>query len=504
VSITTGVFCALTHKSDLTRVLDINYSDNSFAVCTQAWDGTDSQLWSFEDLGDGYYKIVQSLDNHPVLDGDASGKIYTNQWSDSSDSQGWSVLDAGNGYISIQQKGTKLVLDGNDNGKVYSNPPNPGDYQRWSFTPEGVIPDYNALGNLYPGGWNAMDTGAAYGDLTCADFTSADSNYRTKKPSWRANNDGTETANGSGTAVMEMDHVKTASTDDHATLTVDFLPSGKVEAASITWESGSLPTIPPWAEKVAAAAVGGTVALISDLLSDGVALPADKEIYKEASDDVKMICDAWNHFANLVNNYDDGGRLNFIAVVTHNFNKLSSSMKVTPPPATPSNTISFSLAKFSAGMGFPWTDSGDNAMLYDESYEGNSSKYRTWKQDSSVFRCQAGLYVTTKVDHIRKDDYDDHIIIMLAFSSNGTLIAAQAAVQFNEFDPKREKPAPYVTKVYVGNDANGKSPADQVVDEMNSKREPKYKESNSGRQNIPNVASINMVQMIKAVVWSAT
>ncbi len=504
MSVATGISCALTHKSDLTRVLGINYSDDSYAVCTQAWDGTGSQLWSFEDLGDGYYKIVEEL-NRRVLDGNAGGEIYMNDSYDN-DYQKWSVLDAGDGYITLKQKATGRVLDGDANGKVYSNPPNGREYQAWSFAPEGVIPDYNALGNLYPNGWNAADTGRAYGDNTCADFTSADSNYRTKQPSWKANNDGTGIANGSGTAVMEMDHVKTSSTDDHATLTVDFWPSGKVEAAGITWELGGLKKIPDWVEKLGAAAVGVTADLIAALLSDGAALVEYKDIYKEASDDVKLICDAWNYFANIVNNYDDGGRLNFIAVVTHNLNKLCSSMKITPAPKAPGNTISFSLDEFSSGMGISWNDSDHdhNAMVYEETFDNDKSKYRTWKQDSSVFRGQAGIYVTTKVDHIRGDDYDDHIIIMMAFSSNGTLIAAQAAVQFNEIDPKREKPDPYVTKVYVGNDAGGAGPAAQVVAEMNSKRENKYKESNSGRQNIPNVASINMDHMMKSVVWSVT
>lgn len=352
--------------------------------------------------------------------------------------------------------------------------------------------DLDALGALYPDGWNDK-RGAA------AAFGSADSNYRVYQPDWSANSDG------GGTATLTQDNDVSAETDDHCTLTVTFDASGKITKLSADWSLGTGETLPSWAIDLASDAAAVAADAIIDVLSEGLAIELDPVIAEITADLVTAAGDCYNFFANhIASYYDNGGQLNFIAVVNHNLNKLCSALRATSPAiASTGVTFKFSDSNFLKAMDAvvgnagSWDDKDGAAVAYTQRYNGGDRDYRTWRPDTSVMIGGTGLYISTKIDNVRGDDQDDHIILMLGVNAAGVLIQAQAAVQFGEANPLNQKPAPYVTDVITA--ADGVDVADALQAAMQALTLASYDESDNSRQNIPNVTRLNLDSLVKAV-----
>lgn len=351
--------------------------------------------------------------------------------------------------------------------------------------------DTDALAKLYPHGWN--DKGGK-----AASFGSADSNYRLYQPDWSS-------TSGGGTATLKQDNVISAEKDDHCTLTVKFDAGGNITNLAADWTLGGGIKIPSWAIDLTADAAAVATDAIVDVLSEGLAVELDPVIADVVSDVVTAIGKCYNHFADkIAAYYDNGGQLNFIAVTNHNLNKVCASL-VNTNPAIPSTglKLQFSNSAFLSAMDKAvggcnsWDDKDGDAVKYDQTYNGSGRDYRTWKPDSSIMVGGAGLYVSTKIDNLRDDDQDDHIILMAGINAAGQLIQAQAAVQFGEAAPGHQKPDRYVTDVITA--GNGVDVASALKSAMQKLTLSKYDESNNSRQNIPNITITNLNAMLKGV-----
>lgn len=335
----------------------------------------------------------------------------------------------------------------------------------------------DVLGQLYPHGWN--DKG---GDA--AKFDSEDAEYRTYKP------EAASTSDGSIRLEVEQDHIRGGATDDHVTLRAYFDPdTGVLRRAKMSWEAGNDGyQAPDWVIDLTADIAEVAVDGIIDVLSEGALVEIDPEVAAITGKVVHAIGDAYNFFSkHIVRLSDGGGRLNFIAVANHNFNKLVYSVD-TGDTRAPSSSVMFSEARFADVMGHHFNDQDDQAM----EYENHDSNYRTWRFDTSPCFGGCGLYVSTKIDHIRGVSKDDHVVVMVAYNLGGKPIQGQAAVQIRDADP-------IITPVITQDARFSIDIAGAVSDAVRSRLASKYQSSDSGRQNIPHVIEKNINAMNQAV-----
>lgn len=334
------------------------------------------------------------------------------------------------------------------------------------------------LGNLYPDGWNDKDGKAA-------SFDSEDSQYRTYQPEAKSSSDGRIQL------LVKQDHIRGGATDDHVEATVIYAADGSLESVTTNWTAGNGGyQIPDWTLNLTSKAVAASVDVIVDVLSEGALIELDPEIAEVASRTVEAIGNTYNFLSKTVVKWsDDGGRLNFIAVANHNLNKLLYSVR--PDNYTPPSTqLVYSQSAFEKAIGHNFNDQDDQAM----EYESHDSNYRTWRLDDSPLYGDAGLYLSTKIDHIRGSNKDDHIIVMVAYNAAGKPIQGQAAVQMKEEDP-------IITSVIAQDASNSVDIASAVANAVQSQLKSDYGAagSNSGRQNIPHIIEKNINAMNSSV-----
>ncbi len=146
----------------------------------------------------------------------------------------------------------------------------------------------------------------------------------------------------------------------------------------------------------------------------------------------------------------------------------------------------FDKDKFASSMGDKWDKKDKMAM----EYESKNSNYRTWLQDTSLLPKQGGLYVSSKIDHIRGGfGEDDHIIVMMGYGPDGMAITGQAAVQI------QEDKSSYTTDIIQGTNIE-----QNVANAIKARLKSEYDDSNSGRQNIPNVVKRNLDAITASIV----
>lgn len=336
----------------------------------------------------------------------------------------------------------------------------------------------DTLGKLYPDGWNDKDG-------TAAKFDSEDSEYRTYQPSAKKGSDG------SLQLIVKQDHVRGGATDDHVELTVGYTADGTLASIAMNWTAGNDGyQIPDWAITLTSDVVAVSVDVLVDVLSEGALIELDPEIAEVASKTVEAVGKAYNFLSKTVVKWsDNGGRLNFIAVANHNLNKLLYAVRPEDYSA-PGTQVVYSSSAFEQAMGHHFNDKDDQAM----EYESNDSNYRTWKLDDSPLYGGAGLYLSTKIDHIRGNTQDDHIIVMVAFNAAGAPIQGQAAVQMKNEDP-------IITSVITQDSSGSVDIASAVANAVKSQLESDYgaNGSNSGRQNIPHIIEKNIKAMNQSV-----
>ena len=126
-------------------------------------------------------------------------------------------------------------------------------------------------------------------------------------------------------------------------------------------------------------------------------------------------------------------------------NKTTSSAKLLSAP-------SFDYDCLVEGLSGSWDDKDGQAS----SYSAGGSEYRLWWPDTS-YTSDGGLYVSFKMDHIRRFQVDDHAILGLTFNSSARLIdtsvnlqiAGEASWDFQTGDPDVDLALKLANEIYA-------------------------------------------------------
>lgn len=146
-----------------------------------------------------------------------------------------------------------------------------------------------------------------------------------------------------------------------------------------------------------------------------------------------------------------------------------------------------------SGENYGWfnkdSDSSNDYNKVMEYKTDDDHYYRTWHQETSVIQQKAGILVSIKIDHIRGDNLDDHIIILTGFDFNGKIFYGQAFVQMKKEDPIH-------TEIVTSGDI-----IDKIHDQIQDKIKDNYglDGSTEGRKLIPHIVRLNMEAMCDGV-----
>lgn len=125
------------------------------------------------------------------------------------------------------------------------------------------------------------------------------------------------------TVVVQIDHIISGATDDHAVITMTFDSEGLLTQVSGTWDAGSAYQIPNWLVKgvdVSAKVLGALGAFESGFISEEAA-----DEFVEAFD---IACKAFDAVFNIISSISesDGGRFYMIPVVCHTIFRVCASI----------------------------------------------------------------------------------------------------------------------------------------------------------------------------------
>lgn len=174
--------------------------------------------------------------------------------------------------------------------------------------------------SLYPGGGDDRSH-------TAIKFKSEDSEYRIYIPGKDKHKSTlTPHADGSLDVFLYQDHVRRQGHDDTARSTLKFDKNGKLTSTpkdlEIQIEQGAKYHINTDVVDVLTDSIE-LIGLILGPETEGVSIAIAEEI----SEDIQMLVKVFNGICTIINHFgDDGGRLNFPAVVVHNLNKTCSSI----------------------------------------------------------------------------------------------------------------------------------------------------------------------------------
>ena len=163
---------------------------------------------------------------------------------------------------------------------------------------------------------------------TAVEFVSEDSDYRIYIPGADKRKSTVQsTAHGGLAIVLVQDHIRHGAHDDHSTSTLTIDSSGRLSSSlndlEIDIETGGRYEFP--ALKATSDALKIMVALEVVSGGAGLAVEATAEV-------LSMMCTLFNlAFAAVAVLSDDGGRLNFPAVICHNMNKTVASVRLEEP-----------------------------------------------------------------------------------------------------------------------------------------------------------------------------
>lgn len=296
---------------------------------------------------------------------------------------------------------------------------------------------------------------------TYRQFGSQDSTYKVYVPTQAFGYSDVQTFEDSNDMLVTLTHNHERGgpfqIDDVAVSSVRFDGNAKLIVSkgsmSVQIDNGSPTQIPDWIPKAIDIGVE-VLGALGALETFGISEEAAQEIVE----DIKWLCNAFDKVTNWMAKWtDDGGRLNFPAVIAHDLNKLC--VAVVPPypmPSFGSGTVGFDRTAFAKAMDAQsgkgelitlqsWSAAGDSfttdgkAQLVYSANNGDGG-YATWSPDVSICRGGAAVMVSCKIDQ-HHSPKDNHLVLMAVFNLEGHAIAAQAGVQQTK-DEKRDRIAP--------------------------------------------------------------
>jgi hypothetical protein len=271
-------------------------------------------------------------------------------------------------------------------------------------------------------------------------FTVQDSEYRIYSPSVHVTDNGNL-----WTVQVKMDHIRGGDVDDHCTLNLWFQkdgaytqpPTADISFSGDNWESainfvGQCVDVVLEAtgavEEVVSAGLG--IAFAPETVGGSVALAVATDVATLA---ISTAIDVSFQLSGKLASYlekltDDGGRAYFSDVIAHAFARLQCAfMEAATGKETPRLEFSFSNFKNAITVNHQTTNNGKSVEYYTA-----SDDYRSWQQDFTVSYHSQGMMISGKIDRIRDNDTDDHILIMVNCGSDGKVTSAQCSITMDD------------------------------------------------------------------------
>jgi len=358
-------------------------------------------------------------------------------------------------------------------------------------------------------------------DGSAIEFSDAGSDFRIYLPTGKIHSDG------SMDLKVKLDHIKNNEPDDHAEINVSLDANGVYKSSpTVSYDMGNGLQIPDWAfytvegtmtgvslaAAAAAGVVGGVIASPTGpgAIAVGVAVGvATTAVVEAVSWGIVGTMDLFNYLSKKIStDYDDGGTVYFTEVVTHTLNRLSTTALMYNHGDSDSN-LEFDYDEFLDGIDqSSWNSKGGAAVKY--KYDGH--KYRTWLQDVSYNYDSMGLFISTKIDGIRDNHPDDHVILGTLYNAYGQLVSAQAvivmqnedtvssgSVMYNENDQLVNVTATNI--INLGNDYNDLADALKDVLKNEMKKSNHYSDYSDKRKDLPKVTRDNLRAMNHSIKY---
>lgn len=365
-------------------------------------------------------------------------------------------------------------------------------------------------------------------DNSAIEFSDGGSNYRVYLPT------GTFHKDGSMDVQVNLDHILGGSPDDHATITVSFDPNGKYckgsPSVTTTWSGGT--QIPDWvidttdgivtvggvatglvvgvitgaAIEGATAGLGTPVAVVLGIGADAVTTVILEGIGWGISASMSL----FNYLSKTITDMsDDGGSIYFTEVIAHTLNRLSTTvLEYNGGEFVP--TLRFDYSDFLDALGqSSWDDKAGAAVKY--KYSGDH--FRTWKQDYSANYLNIGMLVSCKIDGIRDNNTDDHVILAASYDVYGQLYSAQATVRMENEPTVTTGSIMYnngqlvqvtSSSVVDASSYNGIIDAISGIMQNEMKNNSNYDNYSDQRKHLPHVTKLNLTSMASAIAGGAS
>lgn len=166
----------------------------------------------------------------------------------------------------------------------------------------------------------------------------------------------------------------------------------------------------------------------------------------------------------------------------------------TEPPVTPMVALTlndFDMAGFGKALG-GWDDKSKTAAKY----KSADSNYRTYKPTVSP-TSDGGLFISTKIDHIRGGDGDDHAQLEITFDRAGKVVSSKATLAL---DGAKSLDTETVTAAFALAGASAGTTAAVAVGAEVFKALGKFvKTEHGGRANFPAVVQHNFNHIVAHV-----
>jgi hypothetical protein len=325
--------------------------------------------------------------------------------------------------------------------------------------------------------------GSVFGQPNAILFASQDSWYRLYCPT-------TNTIDNSFYVTLRMDHIVSNSGDDHAVVMLEFNQDGQLLSAELAQSSVGGDTLPIFEVATVLGTAAGLFTVAGSFLTATTALLSFT--YRRLLDDA-----------------DDGGRLNFPAVIVQTILKVAACIEQDQASPSPNAIIQFNPDLFVSSMGAATKYKNDHksgidfeATNFTYKTDNCDSHYRTWSPDSQevingIQKNGGGIVVSCKIDHIRGDDGsqpDDHIVLVLFFDNSCKLVNGEAILSIHGED------ASSTGMVSAGSPNSGDTVSGRLYAKLLSRLQPSYGSSNDGRQHFPGVAKKNIEAICASIV----
>jgi hypothetical protein len=306
-------------------------------------------------------------------------------------------------------------------------------------------------------------------------FESQDSNYRVYYPSYKT------VDNKTGYKLkMDLDHIRGGSQrDDHGKVTlltendgtvtsykhdVELADNGIKSVIEIAAKASGMyfkvtEVIAPIVAGCVAAAITVEASPVAQAAAGGIASAVTSGIVKIEAKMVSMVFTAFGALSDKLQDLSDGGgRDYFPMVITHSSLRCHNSQMIDLQKKEMPSLLNFDFKNFKKEI-----EDDDDTKHVEKSkggeaidFEYNKNKYRVWKQDMTLSYTNSHMILSCKVDGIRNNKQDDHLLMIAAYDCNKNLVMVRATITMENEDTQ-SLPAIVLTEdgnvIEVGDDS---------------------------------------------------